>query len=241
MAENLKDNSNNSFRSDTDKVYSEDGIRFHREKYVPKLERIRPHLNPNASKALDVGIGYGSMMLMLSETLGLTPHGLDPYPASIDIARRYTSHHIHQGRIEDLDWGYPEESFDLITCLDVTEHLEDPRLFYKHAKTYLKPGGLLLMTTPLREFPYEMRSWPVIGIPDLNETHINVHPPAYWDKLAHAEGYELIDQWRGEHFTHVKYVSGLLRRLCNLTGINPKTTPVIRSFQQAYNQVLRLI
>jgi hypothetical protein len=116
----------------------------------------------------------------------------------------------------------------------------EPDVFYRNAKKYLSPGGLVLMTTPLREFPYEMRSWPLIGIPDMNTTHINVQPPKYWNSLAQENGYEILESWRGEHLTHLKYVSGLLRRLCESLGIDPVRTPFVNSFQQAYNQILRL-
>ncbi|NNK81361.1 MAG: class I SAM-dependent methyltransferase [Flavobacteriales bacterium] len=237
---NLQDSDNLTFLSDTDKVYSEEGQRFHREKYLPKLERVKKHLQPDALRSLDIGIGYGSFMRFTKQELGLEPHGLDPYSKSIEIAKYYVDAQINFGRIEDDLWPYPKEHFDFISCLDVTEHLEDPSLFYKNVKNYLKSDGIVLMTTPLREFPYEMRSWPLIGIPDRNTTHINVHPPLFWDRLAKENGFEILESWKGEHLTHVKYVSGALRRLCNALGVDPVTTPLINSFQQAYNQILRL-
>jgi cyclopropane fatty-acyl-phospholipid synthase-like methyltransferase len=237
---NLNDTDNRTFLADTEKVYSEEGQRFHQEKYLPKLARVKNHLSNNAKNALDVGIGYGSFMRFTERELGLNIHGLDPFPKSIEIAEKYTAAEIKLGQIEDKDWKYPQGQFDFISCLDVTEHLEQPAVFYRHVKKYLAPGGLILMTTPLREFPYEMRSWPLIGIPDKNTTHINVQPPKYWDKLAEENGFEILESWRGEHLTHVKYISGALRRICKVLGLDPIKTPIIKSFQQAYNQVLRV-
>ena len=234
-----KDLDNDTFLADVDKVYSEQGKTFHQEKYVPKLERVKTLLSPHATRALDVGIGYGSFMLLTEELLGLKPHGMDPFPASIEIAKKYVSSPIAQGAIEDDPWPV-EGKFDFISCLDVTEHLEKPELFYQHSKKYLNEDGIALMTTPLRLFPYEMRSWPIIGVKDRNTTHINVQPPSYWTKLALDHGFEILDSWRGEHLTHVKFVSGILRRFCNVTGIDPKVAPIISSFQQAYNQIIRL-
>ena len=234
-----QDLDNITFLSDVKKVYSEQGQKFHREKYLPKLARIKKHLSANATKCLDVGIGYGSFMLMCESELGLIPHGLDPFPQSIQIAQSYTDGVIKEGLIEDSDWGY-QQDFDFISCLDVTEHLEEPAVFYRHVKDYLRHDGIVLMTTPLREFPYEMRSWPLIGIPDKNTTHINVQPPRYWDNLAQAHGFEILESWKGEHLTHVRFVSGALRRMCKLFGLDPIKTPLVNSFQQAYNQVLRL-
>ena len=234
-----KDHDNITFLADEEKVYSKQGEQFHREKYLPTLTRVKKYLSSNATQALDVGIGYGSFMKMTEEVLKLQSHGLDPFPDSIAIAREHTQAPIYLGRIEDFPWNV-KGRFDFISCLDVTEHLEDPGLFYSHAKKHLSMDGIILMTTPLRLLPYEMRSLPIIGIPDKNTTHINVQAPSYWDDLAKEHGYVILESWRGEHLTHVKYISGIFRRICKSTGLDPRKTPIISSFQQAYNQILKL-
>lgn len=43
---------------------------------------------------------------------------------------------------------YPDESFDLVTSMDVIEHLVDPVPWVKEALRVLKPGGRLFLTTP---------------------------------------------------------------------------------------------
>ena len=233
-----KDHDNNTFLADVDKVYSASGIKFHEEKYLPKIKRVRKHLSPNAKRALDVGIGYGSFMNFVHKELDLAVEGMDPFKGSIEIARNHVNFPINMGAIEDDPWNV-EGKFDFISCLDVTEHLEDPEVFYLNVKKYLNTDGIVLMTTPLRLFPYEMRSWPLIGIPDKNETHINVQPPRYWDALAKKNNFEILEQWRGEHLTHVKYISGLFRRLSSAFGIDARKAPLISAFQQAYNHIIR--
>jgi len=42
----------------------------------------------------------------------------------------------------------PPASQDIITMLDFIEHVRDPRENIKLAKRYLKPGGILVITTP---------------------------------------------------------------------------------------------
>ncbi|MEM7163028.1 MAG: class I SAM-dependent methyltransferase [Bacteroidota bacterium] len=234
-----KDQDNTTFLADVEKVFSEQGKQFHAEKYLPKLDRVKKHLSKNARNALDVGIGYGSFMQFTADHLELEAQGMDPFPKSIAIAKQFVSFPISEGAIEDESWPVSSK-FDFISCLDVTEHLERPEIFYKHVKDYLAPEGIVLMTTPLRLFPYEMRSWPIIGIPDKNTTHINVQAPKYWDNIARQNGFEIVESWRGEHLTHVKYLSGFLRRFSKALGINSKKAPFISAFQQAYNQILRL-
>jgi len=234
-----KDLDNNTFLADVEKVYSKQGEQFHREKYLPKFKRVKKYISSEAKTSLDVGIGYGSFMKMTNEELGLSPSGLDPFPKSIEIAKKYIDFPIHLGAIEDKPWPV-NGKFDFVSCLDVTEHLEEPAEFYRNVKHHLKENGIVLMTTPLRLLPYEMRSLPLIGIPDRNTTHINVQPPKYWDRLAKENGFEILESWRGEHLTHVKYITGIFRRMSKSFGINPRTAPVISAFQQAYNQILKL-
>jgi 2-polyprenyl-6-hydroxyphenyl methylase/3-demethylubiquinone-9 3-methyltransferase len=38
--------------------------------------------------------------------------------------------------------------FDLITCIEVIEHLENPTQLLRHIRTLLAPAGLALITTP---------------------------------------------------------------------------------------------
>lgn len=234
------DTENITYLSDTERIFQGEGRRFQEEKFLPKLGRVKKYLPLDSVRALDVGIGYGLFMLLTEQELKLHPHGLDPFQKSIEIARQHVEGTIREGRIEDTDWGYPEHHFHFISCLDVTEHLERPADFYEHVKRYLAPGGIVLMTTPNRSFAYEMRSWPFIGIPDRNTTHINVQPPSYWDRLAHEHGFEILESWRGEHLTHVRFIPKVLRGVCKAFDLDPIQNPLVNRFQQAYNQILRL-
>jgi 2-polyprenyl-3-methyl-5-hydroxy-6-metoxy-1,4-benzoquinol methylase len=41
-----------------------------------------------------------------------------------------------------------DERFDAVTCIEVIEHLENPRNVFREAAKLLKPGGLFLVSTP---------------------------------------------------------------------------------------------
>jgi SAM-dependent methyltransferase len=43
---------------------------------------------------------------------------------------------------------YPDAAFDVVTCSEVVEHLESCRGVIREAQRVLKPGGLLVVTTP---------------------------------------------------------------------------------------------
>jgi 2-polyprenyl-6-hydroxyphenyl methylase/3-demethylubiquinone-9 3-methyltransferase len=97
--------------------------------------------------ALDVGCGAGLLAEPLAR-LGAKVTGLDAAPELIAVARE---HAAGQGLEIDYRAGELEELeglFDLITCMEVVEHVADPAAFVKALARLLAPNGLLVMSTP---------------------------------------------------------------------------------------------
>ncbi len=97
--------------------------------------------------ALDVGCGAGLLAEPLAR-LGALVTAIDAAPELIAVAR---GHAAGQGlaidyraaAVEDIDG-----QFDLITCLEVIEHVADPQAFVAALARRLAPGGMLIMSTP---------------------------------------------------------------------------------------------
>jgi 2-polyprenyl-6-hydroxyphenyl methylase/3-demethylubiquinone-9 3-methyltransferase len=97
--------------------------------------------------ALDVGCGAGLLAEPLAR-LGASVTGLDASPDLIEVARE---HAAAAGLEIDYRAGAVEAlggQFDLITCMEVIEHVADPAAFVKSLARRLAPGGLLIMSTP---------------------------------------------------------------------------------------------
>jgi len=236
-----RDEKNATYIADEDDLRSAAGEKILRMKYSGRLERLRVFFGERypGIRLLDVGIGYGMFLKTLEET-GLSDlHGMDPFPDSIGIARRNTSARLSEGDITDPAWPFERNSFDAITCLDVVEHLKEPAVFFLRARDYLREGGIVIVTTPNGGLPYRMRSIPLVGFRDRNTTHINVHPPAYWRRLALENGYAIIDEWKGEYLTHIRLIPKILTALCRLLRLDHRRVPVVNSFEQSYGMVLR--
>jgi 2-polyprenyl-6-hydroxyphenyl methylase/3-demethylubiquinone-9 3-methyltransferase len=103
---------------------------------------------PLAGKtALDVGCGAGLLAEPLAR-LGAEVVGLDASPDLIEAARR---HSAAQGLGIDYragDIAALDGKFDLITCMEVLEHVADPAAFVAALTKRLEPGGLLILSTP---------------------------------------------------------------------------------------------
>ena len=103
---------------------------------------------PLAGKtALDVGCGAGLLAEPLAR-LGATVTGLDAAPELIDAAQM----HARTGGLTiDYRAGDIAEvagQFDLVTCMEVIEHVADPAAFTMALARRLAPRGLLILSTP---------------------------------------------------------------------------------------------
>src|SRR4051812_9533540 len=100
-------------------------------------------------KAADVGCGAGLLAEPLAR-LGAEVCGVDAAPENIAAARE---HALLQGLAIDYRVGSVEAlegRYDLITSLEVVEHVADPRAFVGGMATALADDGLLILSTPNR-------------------------------------------------------------------------------------------
>jgi 2-polyprenyl-6-hydroxyphenyl methylase/3-demethylubiquinone-9 3-methyltransferase len=98
---------------------------------------------------LDVGCGAGLLCEPLAR-LGGTVTGLDAAAENIAVAR---DHAAGQGLTIDYRAGEVEAIggvFDLVTAMEVIEHVTDPAAFIASLAARVAPGGLLVMSTPNR-------------------------------------------------------------------------------------------
>ena len=112
-----------------------------RKRRVDEVVELVSQIMPGGS-VLDVGCGDGELVHLLKER-GYDVRGLDIDPSGC----RYPEVAVQRCDIMD---GLPFEdaAFDLLTVQEVIEHLEDPFKAVREFHRVLKPGGLLLLTTP---------------------------------------------------------------------------------------------
>jgi 2-polyprenyl-6-hydroxyphenyl methylase/3-demethylubiquinone-9 3-methyltransferase len=98
-------------------------------------------------KALNVGCGAGLLAEPLTR-LGAEVVGLDASPELVAVAREHAAAHglaidYRAGELDQLDG-----EFELVTCMEVIEHVADPAAFVRTLAMRLARGGLLILSTP---------------------------------------------------------------------------------------------
>lgn len=108
-------------------------------------------LRPLAGKsALDIGCGAGLVCEPLAR-LGADVTGVDAAAENVSAAAAHAEAvgldiRYMAGEVGSLDIG----TFDLVTCVEVIEHVADKPAFLRDVAARLAPDGLLVMSTPNR-------------------------------------------------------------------------------------------
>jgi 2-polyprenyl-6-hydroxyphenyl methylase / 3-demethylubiquinone-9 3-methyltransferase len=97
--------------------------------------------------ALDVGCGAGLLAEPLAR-LGAKVTGIDAAPEVVEVAREHAAAMALEIDYCAADVSDIEGRFDLITCMEVIEHVADPATFIAAVAKRLAPDGVLVLSTP---------------------------------------------------------------------------------------------
>jgi len=207
----------------------------------------------DSKDVLDIGGGGGYFAHRMARQ-GARVLVVDYSEAAIDFGhQRFPNLEFLQLPVHQL--GTLKEQFDIVTCIDVIEHLDRPRVMLQEVHDVLKEGGVFYVATDNLSSPFVRKSWlsfldvklrrwtkegsdfdmikrvehyrrSVIG-KDYHKSHISLYTFKDLLELLDDVGWQ-IDAWRTYHL----YDYALKRALSRLLGPRSGTSMIFRCFSR---------
>lgn len=115
-----------------------------------RLDYIDTHVGLAGKRVLDVGCGGGILTESMAER-GATVTGIDMGEGPLEVARL---HLLESGLQVDYERSTAEAfaaehpgAFDVVTCMEMLEHVPDPASVIAACATLVKPGGRVIFST----------------------------------------------------------------------------------------------
>ncbi|BBH53880.1 class I SAM-dependent methyltransferase [Fluviispira sanaruensis] len=153
-------------------------------KLLPTISNEIKQIN----SALDIGTGEGSFLERLLDFGFKEVKGIEPSTAAIQAARpRVKQNIIHSFFNKE---SFAKDSFDLITCFQTLEHLENPKDFVESIYNILRAGGCFYTVC----HNYKAFSTKILGLksPIFDIEHMQLFSPKGMRVLLTKCGYENI-------------------------------------------------
>jgi len=106
---------------------------------------------------LDVGCGNGAFTLLLGKEFTRT-FGIDVESSRLEVFLQKANSgddRVFVVQMSAEEMGFPKEYFDIITAIEVIEHIPNLTKALLETNRVLKPGGMFCITCPNRLFPFE--------------------------------------------------------------------------------------
>ena len=147
-------------------------------------------------RVLDCGCGRGKLLERLGTDVSYT--GVDHDIILVRyLRRRYPNAQFLSAELESLDFS-PMDAFDSVVMLALIEHLVSPEVVLKQLASFVRPGGLLILTTPTPLYGLLLHAGSRIGLFDrhADEDHKQLMNRAELEGTLARVGLQLERQYR---------------------------------------------
>lgn len=107
-------------------------------------KEIQP-TNSLYARHLDIGSGHGDLIVLLREKQLVNHSDACDYTHTL---MQLPDVEVHVADLNHQPLPFADQSFDLVTCTEVIEHLEHYRETLREIHRVLKPGGRVVLSTP---------------------------------------------------------------------------------------------
>jgi 2-polyprenyl-3-methyl-5-hydroxy-6-metoxy-1,4-benzoquinol methylase len=155
-------------------------------------------LPPDRDRAiLEIGCGEGSTGAYAKHEgkCGLYV-GVELFPYAASVAASLIDR-VYTANIESFDLPEPRESFDVLIAGEVLEHLVDPWAVLRRLRSYLRPGGLVMASSP-NVSHYSVigmllkGDWTLADSGRMDQTHLRWFTPKSYADMFQSCGFEIL-------------------------------------------------
>jgi SAM-dependent methyltransferase len=128
------------------------GNRLH-ARYLLPIRLLKSRLRNSRPVGIDIGCGDGVLLYEVQKRLGGLVVGVDSSFEGLLLAKGELARHSAPAaltRASAFALPMSDASVDYVTAIEIIEHLAQPDTFLREIRRVLKPGGLLICTTPSR-------------------------------------------------------------------------------------------
>ena len=196
------------------------------QRHAPAHDAWQRHTPSHPARALEVGPGSCIYLPVLAR--------LFDEVVATDIEAAFLKHaaplrdslpNLQLALDNICDSTLPPASFDLILCTEVVEHIADSSAALRGMRRLLKPGGVLVLSTPQRYSPLEQTARiaflpGVIDLvrriykePVLETGHINLMTARTLQRQLHGAGFALHEQHQSGMYLPLLAEFGSMRAL----------------------------
>ncbi|MDP2897930.1 MAG: class I SAM-dependent methyltransferase [bacterium] len=112
-------------------------------------------------RVLDIGCGEGYGSAMLAQHAA--------HVVGTDSSEKVVAHATAKYGLSNIEFrcmpaekhAFPDESFDVVVCLELIEHVHDYAAVMEEMHRLLKPGGILILSTPNKDVTSPGRETPI--------------------------------------------------------------------------------
>jgi SAM-dependent methyltransferase len=173
------------------------------------VEEICEEIKDRRPRILDVGCGTGANLLMLSKYGDA--EGVDISEDALAFCRERGLKKVKHGAAEELP--FEDGSFDLVTALDVVEHIDDDVASLQEMRRVLRPDGRVLLFVPTFMFLW--------GLQDDVSNHRRRYRLPELHRVLERAGFEV----ERSTYANITFFAPILliRQLMRLTGLKAET------------------
>ena len=156
---------------------------------------VRGLIRDKGKNLLDVGCGSPASCMKDASFLRFLGYG-----QGIDIVPRKIEFPFKIGSITDIP--FPDKSFDVVTAIEVMEHIDNPLEAFKEIHRVLKKGGTYVMSTPnnTKFFLTFWWFWEKSFGQEWHHTHLTEHRKEEWLEMIKKTGLfkivKVVDHWK---------------------------------------------